>query len=190
MIGYFSEDELKQFGFKSLGTNVKISRTSTLYGCQNISIGNNVRIDNFVVIAISGSSKLEIGNHVQISAFSFINGSANIYINDFVTFSPYCRIFSSMDDYSGNFLTNATLPRNLINTISNEVVLEDHCILGVGTSIMPGVRLKRGVAVGAHSFVNNSFDEFSMIAGVPAKLIKKRSRKLLELEIQINPNND
>ena len=65
MIGYYTGEELSQMGFKKIGKNVKISKTATLYNVSSIKIGNNVRIDNFCVIALSGEGRLSIGNHVQ-----------------------------------------------------------------------------------------------------------------------------
>lgn len=46
-MAYLDEIQLKEMGFKSVGENVKISDKASFYGCDNISIGNNVRIDDF-----------------------------------------------------------------------------------------------------------------------------------------------
>ena len=43
-MAYLDEIQLKEMGFKSVGENVKISDKASFYGCDNISIGNNVRI--------------------------------------------------------------------------------------------------------------------------------------------------
>ena len=72
MIGYYTDIELADLGFGAVGKNVRISKTSTIYNRSNVFIGDNVRIDNFCTLAISGDAKLEIGNHVQISAYSFM----------------------------------------------------------------------------------------------------------------------
>jgi acetyltransferase-like isoleucine patch superfamily enzyme len=182
MIGYFSEDELKKMGFAQIGKNVRISRTTTIYNCQNVSIGNNVRVDNFCTLAISGSAKLVIGSNVQISAYSFMNGMGNITLEDFVTLAPYVRLFSSSDDYSGTTLTGATIPAPFLGTHTAAVYLEKHTILGVGVSVMPGVHLAQGTAVAGHSFVAKNSDPFTIIGGVPAKFIKSRKTDLLQLE--------
>lgn len=47
MTSFYSEDELKSIGLKTYGENVLISRFARIYGAKNISIGNNVRIDDF-----------------------------------------------------------------------------------------------------------------------------------------------
>ena len=44
---FYSESELKRLGFKSVGKNVLLSRKSSIYLPEKITIGNNVRIDDF-----------------------------------------------------------------------------------------------------------------------------------------------
>ena len=56
MSSFYDEQELQQIGFKSIGKNVLISRKTSIYGAQNITIGNNVRIDDFCVL--SGNIKI------------------------------------------------------------------------------------------------------------------------------------
>ncbi|WP_139924257.1 DapH/DapD/GlmU-related protein [Hymenobacter sp. DG01] len=182
MIGYFSEDELLSLGFASLGKNVRISKTSTLYNRGNIHLGDNVRIDNFCVLAPSSSAIFSIGDNVQISAYSFINGMGNVSLQNFVTLAPYVRIFSSTDDYSGRTMTGATLDSQYLGTKSAPVYVESHVIIGNGSTIMPGIHVGKGAAIGAYSFVNSDVPSFVIVAGVPARKIKERRRDLLGLE--------
>ena len=91
MSNYFSHRKLVGFGFKKLGRNVRVSKTTCIHNCENIEIGDNVRIDNFCTIVLSGNAKLTIGNYVHISAYAFINGAADLNIDDFVTIAPFVR---------------------------------------------------------------------------------------------------
>lgn len=52
--GYFTEDELRDFGIASVGVNVRVARNCTIIGLANISIGDNVRIDGYSTITASG----------------------------------------------------------------------------------------------------------------------------------------
>ena len=61
---FLSENELKDLGYKSLGKNVLISNRAGIYGLENISIGSNVRIDDYCVIIATG--ELQIKNHVNV----------------------------------------------------------------------------------------------------------------------------
>jgi acetyltransferase-like isoleucine patch superfamily enzyme len=72
-----------------------------------------------------------------------------------------------------------------LGSFSDRVVLEKHVIIGVASSIMPGVVLKEGTAVAGHSFVNQNSEAFTLIGGVPAKLIKERKKDLLVLEAKL-----
>ena len=186
MIGYFSDSELEQLGFRRLGRNVRISRTATLYNCHNISIGHDVRIDNFCTIALSGQAELVIGNYVHLSAYNFINGAGDLTIGDFTTTAPYVGIFTSTDDYSGRSLTGAVVPRELIGTVTKAVTIEKHCVIGTVSTIMPGVVLGLGTAVAAHSFVKTGAGRLAILGGVPAKKLGERKDDFLSLERRID----
>ncbi|HTI11067.1 MAG TPA: hypothetical protein VL832_20995 [Puia sp.] len=186
MQGYFSADELLEFNFAKLGRNIRISRTTTIYNCQHVEIGDNVRIDNFCTIALSGQAKLIIDDYVHISAYNFINGAADLHIQSFTTTAPYVGIFTSTDDYSGSYLTGGVVPRELIGTVSKAVVIHKHCIIGTASTIMPGVNLQEGTAVAAHSFVKHSSERLAILGGVPAREIGKRKADFLALEKKIN----
>ena len=54
------------------------------------------------------------------------------------------------------------------------VVVGDDCDLGVGAILLPGTILGRGVQVGAGAVVKGAFPDFSVIAGVPARVIRIR----------------
>jgi galactoside O-acetyltransferase len=60
--------------------------------------------------------------------------------------------------------------------------LKKHSVIGTGSTILPGVTLHEGAAVGAMSLVKNDIDEYTIFFGVPAKKQKNRSKKILDLE--------
>jgi galactoside O-acetyltransferase len=180
-MSFLSETELNQIGFKYLGKNVKISDKSVFYNPARISIQDHTRIDDFCILS-AGKGGIEIGRYVHIACYCSLIGSAPIKLQDFVGISGRTSIYSSNDDYSGNYLTNPNIPDKFKNVTSKEVVLEKHALTGVGVVVLPGVRIKEGAAVGAHSFVKRDCEPFMVYAGNPTKAIKERSRKLLDLE--------
>ena len=144
----YTREELEAIGFAQLGENVKISKKASIYGAANISIGNHVRIDDFCIIS-AGEGGIEIGNHVHFACYAALIGKATIIVSDFCGISSRATIYSSNDDYSGDYLTGPTIDASFTNVTLSPVTLGKHVIVGSGTTILPGVSLGEGVAVGA-----------------------------------------
>lgn len=181
-VGYYNEDELKEFGFNRLGKNIAIAKNCTIIGVQNISIGDHVRIDGYSTIVASGSGFLSLGSFIHIGGYALLSAGAGITLNDFSGISQGVKIYSKTDDYSGNFLTNPTVDEKFTSISAGEVVLDRHVIVGSGTVILPGVTIGEGSSVGALSLVTKSLPEWGVYFGAPAKKIKDRKKKLLDLE--------
>lgn len=177
---FYTDEELKEIGFKSYGKNVLISRKTSIYGASNISIGNNVRIDDFCIL----SGNITLGNYIHIASACLLFGGSEsgIVFEDYTGLSSRSVIYSETDDYSGVAFTNPMLPNKFRKTIKGQVLLKKHAIIGTGTTILPGVIIGEGVGVGAMSLVAKSLDDWKIYAGVPCKEIKERSKQLLDLE--------
>ena len=179
--GYFQSEELVGMGFESVGENVKIAKNCTLVGLDKISLGNNIQIDENVFIA-ANAGPLHIGDYVHIGGASHLSCAGGITISDFCGLSQGVRIYSATDDYTGFSLTNATVPEKYKNVKIAPVFLGRHVLIGSGCVILPGVQIGIGSSVGALSLVTVSLKEWGVYFGAPAKRIKARSQKLLELE--------
>lgn len=176
MDSFYSEMELKNIGFKQIGKNVKISKKASIYSPKDITIGNNVRIDDFTIL----SGKIEIGNYVHISAYVALYGKYGIKIGNYCGCSPRSMIFSATDDFSGQYMISPMVPEEYTNIIGGEVILEDFTQLGANTIVMPKLTVHKGSVTGALSFVNKDLEEWGIYAGIPVKKIKERSKELLE----------
>lgn len=180
-MAFYSEHELTEIGFASYGNNVLISNKTSIYNPSKISIGSNVRIDDFCVLS-AGEGGIEIGDYIHIAVFCSLIGAGKISLGDFSNLSSRVSIYSSNDDYSGVTMTNPTVPSQYTGVIHADVFLGKHVIVGSGSVLLPGIILEEGVAVGALSLVTNNCESFGIYAGNPAKLVKRRKRDLLELE--------
>ncbi len=183
--GYFNESDLADLGFKSIGNNVLVARDAIFVGIKNISIGNHVRIDSNVTLA-SNAGYLSIGNYCHIGGGSHLNCTGGVRIGNFVAISQGVKIYSASDDYSGDFMTNPTVPQILRRDQVGEIQIDDHVIVGSGSVILPGVHLATGAAVGALSVVKNNADEFKIYAGSPARIVGSRSRNVENLAKELN----
>lgn len=176
-----SREAIESMGFASLGKDVQISDRASFYGTERITLGSNVRIDDFCVLS-AGIGGVSIGQYVHIAVYTSLIGAGKITLSDFCNISSRVSIYSSNDDYSGVTMTNPTLPSEYTGVTHADVLLGKHVIVGSGSVILPGVILDNGVSVGALSLVNRNCAAFGIYAGNPVRRIKERKRNLLELE--------
>lgn len=179
-MAYLKEETLREMGFRSLGSHVLISDKASIYRPDQIEIGDHVRIDDFCILS-AGTGGIKIGSYIHVAAYTSLIGKETITLADFVNLSSRVSIYSSSDDYSGEFMTNPMVPATLTNVDHRSVTLGAHCIVGSGSVILPGVTLGEGCAIGALSLVRDACEPFMIYAGVPAKPIKPRNRHLLKL---------
>lgn len=178
MNSFYTSEELRDIGFKSVGNNAMISNKISIYSAENIEIGNNVRIDDFCIL----SGNVKIGNNVHIASYVALYGAYGIEIHDYCGVSAKSIIYSATDDYGGNYLTNPTFPNETRNVIKGLVVLEKHTIIGAGCIILPNLILKEGTAVGTMSLINKSTEAWSINVGIPAKKVRDREKGLLRFK--------
>lgn len=178
-----SRSDIEKMGFAFVGENVLISDRASFHNCANISLGNDVRIDDFCVLS-AGAGGIEIGNYVHVAVYSSLIGRGKITLSDFCNISSRVSIYSSSDDYSGAAMTNPMVPEIFTNVLHAEVRLGKHVVVGSGSVVLPGVVIEVGAAIGALSLVRENCRTFGIYAGTPAKFVKERKRDLLELEKQ------
>lgn len=179
MNSFYSDEELKDIGFASVGKNVLISRKASIYGVDKIKIGNHVRVDDFCIL----SGKIEIGDYVHVAAYSALyGGEKGIFIADFANLSSRVSVYSISDDYSGASMTNPMISDEYKKVNSAPVYIGKHVIVGSTSVILPGVELSEGSSFGCFSMINHNSEPWSINVGIPFKKIKDRSRDLLKFE--------
>jgi len=177
MNSFYALDELEALGLNKCGENVLISKKCSIYAAEKISIGNNVRIDDFCIL----SGNIVLGNYIHISAYSSLfAGKYNIILENFTTVSSRCAIYAESDDYSGESPTNPMLPEKCRTTYGGNVLLKPYVIIGSGCTILPNLTVGEGAAIGAMSLVTKNIPEWGIYGGVPCHFLKERSKKLLE----------
>ncbi|WP_313047763.1 acyltransferase [Pseudomonas soli] len=180
-MAFLTQSQLQAMGFKHLGVDVKISDKASIYNCDLIEIGDHSRIDDFCVV----SGRVTIGRNVHIAVFNNVaGGELGVTMEDFSGLAYGCHVFSQSDDYTGKSMTNPTVPAQFKSETKAPVVIGRHVIVGTSSIVMPGVTLAEGCSVGAMSWITKSTEPWGVYFGIPAKRIKNRSRKLLELEAE------
>lgn len=126
----------------------------------------NSRVETGVYI--SDARQLKLGKHVRVNERVFLQG--DISVGDYCMIAPGVAIYTRTHVYD-----NPEVPMTLSGeTPIMPVVLEEDVWLGRNVMVLPGVRIGKGSIVGANSIVNKDIEPYSIVGGVPAKLIRKR----------------
>lgn len=184
----YSED-LRKMGIKKVGEGTIVDPTVRFINISNIEIGANTRIDAFTLISAS-SKGISIGDHVHIGSHTLMVGSEYIHIGDFTGLSGRVSVYSSNDDYSGDYLTGPTVPMNFRNVTNKSVIIGRHSVIGSGSVILPGINIGNGVSVGSLSFINQDIPNFKIAVGSPIRILRSRSQKFLELEKEFTTSSE
>lgn len=177
MNSFYSKTELAEIGFKSCGKNVLISRFARFYSPEKITIGDNVRIDDFCIL----SGNISLGSHIHISAYVGMYAANGIEMEDYTGVSPRCTLFSAMDDFSGDYLIGPVHSTKLTNVTGGKIIIKKFAQIGANSIVFPNLIIGEGAAVGAFSLVTSSLSEWGIFVGIPAKWKKERSKKIKNL---------
>lgn len=140
-------------------------------------IKNNTRIDPSVKIGpwvvIDGSGGIvKIGEGSCVNAHSWIDaGRSKVEIGSHVEIGPGVLISCGAHNFDD---PNLLISEQGIKE-GEDIIIENNCWLGMGVVVCPGVKIGNGSVVGAGSVVTQDIPPYSVVVGVPAKIIKKRN---------------
>lgn len=176
MDSFYSKEELTDIGLKSFGENVLISRKCSIYGASRITIGDNVRIDDFCIL----SGLITIGSNIHISAFCALYGAKGIELCDYTGLSPRSILFSAMDDFGGDYLIGPVHDFSKTNVQGGRIILNKYSQMGANTIVFPNVEIGEGAVTGAFTLVTKSLDPWTVNVGIPSRIIRRREQGLLK----------
>ncbi len=155
--------------FAALGQNVIFESGVLVFHPQNIRLGNNVYVGHQTILKGYHKNHLVIGDNTWIGQQCFIHSAGGVTIGRNVGIGPGVKILSSHHEEEG-----IEVPILASRLAFAEVTIGDDCDLGVGTIILPGVQVGRGVQVGAGAVVTKDVPDYAVIAGVPARVLRFR----------------
>lgn len=193
-LGYLLRKQFYRPLFARMGKGVILGKGIALRHPARITLGDQVAIDDYVLIDASGpkGSKVALGDQVIVSRACVIQGksgpltigartdigcntiitspAAGIQIGQAVLIAGNCYIGGSR--YIADRLDISMMDQGIYS--KGPVVIEDGCWLGAGVTILDGVRIGRGSIVGAGAVVTKDLPEYSVATGVPAQVVRVR----------------
>ena len=161
--------EFKPEDFRQLGKDVVFENGVLVFHPENIEIGDNVYVGHYTILKGYYKNSIIIGDYTWIGQQCFFHGAGGLRIGKAVGIGPKVSILTSQYKTS-----NITVPVYSLPLEPNEVVLEDGCDIGIGSIILPGVRIGKGAIIGAGAVVTKDVPDYEIWAGVPARRIKVR----------------
>lgn len=140
-------------------------RRKNIFLGRNVIIGRHSFMETFKTGVIFIGDGTNIGRFVTMSSIRKITIGKNCLIGYHVSFL----------DHDHQVFDPKLPPINGRLTPGKEIVIEDESFIGAHSFILKGVHLGKHCVVGANSVVTKSFSAYSVIAGNPAKLIKRIS---------------
>lgn len=129
-------------------------------------------------VYIRGGTKIfdpknvEIGDYTLIGENARIGGKYGVKIGKYVMFAGYVDILTVRKDFN-----NWKIPICRQGESGEPVDIGDDVWIGTKAVIMPGVKIGRGAIIGASAVVTRDVPSFSIVGGIPAKVLKYRFDK-------------
>jgi acetyltransferase-like isoleucine patch superfamily enzyme len=142
---------------------------------NEMHLGDRVSIGKYAIIRPSNiyggpiGEGLVMGNNSNIGPYNYIGCSGKITIGDNVMLAPRVSIYAE-----NHVFDNPNITIKAQGVSKKDVVIEDDCWIAANAVILAGVTIGKGSVVAAGSVVNEDVPAFSVVAGVPARVIKSR----------------
>lgn len=107
------------------------------------------------------NENLKLGRCVDVGAFCYLNAKYGIDLGDYVQIGSHSSLYS-------------------VSTIDGKkggIKLKENARLGTHSAVMPGVTIGKNAVIGAFSFVNSDIPDDVLAYGVPARVIRKLTKK-------------
>jgi len=160
--------------FSNWGKHSQLGRHAKIVGAEMIHVGSNVLLGEHIWLNAKDSQNdgkvtLYIEDGAYIGRFVQINAWHNVFIGRDVLISD--RVYISDADHHCDDINEPISKQG--DSFKGGVTLGDGCWVGIGAVILPNVTIGRNAVIAANSLVTENVPDFTVVGGIPAKIIKK-----------------
>lgn len=146
-----------------------IGKPCFIEGRKRISVGNRTRIFPGIRMEAIGSGEISIGDNCAVEQNVHIISEGNrLTIGDNTTISA--NVFISNVDHQYEDINKSVMDQPLVE---KKTEIGESSFIGYGASILPGTTLGKHCIVGSNAVVKGIYPDNCIIAGVPARIIKR-----------------
>jgi acetyltransferase-like isoleucine patch superfamily enzyme len=162
------------------GRGITIERGVILDGLsrRGVEIGDDVMIGAYCFIRASMLSNLgeglSIGKKSSLDAYSFIGAGGGVFIGDCVIMGQHVSFHAENHQYD-----RLDVPIREQGTTRRGIVVEDDCWVGSNVTFLDGAHVGQGCVIAAGTVVRGEIPEYSVVAGVPGRVLKSRKQETL-----------
>jgi galactoside O-acetyltransferase len=153
------------------GKGLRIQPSTTITGRKNIVIGDNFISMGGLYLYANDGGYLQIGNNVDVNTNVQLGAASGVIkIGDNVMIAPNVVIRAA-----NHGMSRSGIPMKMQRSIGGVIVIGDDVWVGANAVICSNVTLAKGTVVAAGAVVTKSTEEFTIVGGVPARVIGERS---------------
>lgn len=175
----------------SKGSNCFIEKNVRFYAPQRVHLGHRVFIGEGAFIdAASRGSEIQVkdgahisqdvvlravGGKIVIDEMVSVGTRSIIYGGGDVKIGRYSLLSNCVELISGNHVfKDPSIPIRFQGRETGKIVIGEDVWLGARVIVLPGVTIGKGSVVGAGAIVTKDVPSYSIVVGIPARVIKKR----------------
>lgn len=194
-IGYFFRKIFYKRILGNVGTGVIWGKGISLRHPNNISFGNRVAVDDYVLLDAGGTGvggikigddviisrncvlqgktgPVSIGDKTDIGCNTIISSVSGVFIDKTVLIAGNCYIGGGK--YMSDSIEIPIMEQGLCP--KGAVIIEEDVWLGAGVIVLDGVRIGKGSIIGAGAVVTKNLPNYSIATGIPATVVKNRKK--------------